>query len=71
MTDLQDYQQYQPTDEDKQAALLEARKLIYGKPFKDICQVFALMLLEQTKHTKEINDHRAARGFKLMPTFSK
>lgn len=50
-------------------AQADARALIRKYGMNNAIKIIALLAVENSRLTKEVNEHRAARGFEPLPTF--
>lgn len=69
MTTLTPYPRPELTDADKAQAAEDARKLIRRYGMNNAVRIIAELAAENVRLAKEVNEHRAARGFDPLPTF--
>ena len=63
----QTYQRQELTTEEKERLSKYISKFVFHKSRREIIFAMAALCAENAKLTKEVNDHRAARGFELLP----
>jgi ribosomal protein L31E len=64
-----DYNRPEATEEDIKAVATYGAKATNGKSVREIRNFILLILIENVRLTKEVNDHRAARGIAPLPTY--
>jgi hypothetical protein len=64
-----EYNSPELTDEDKKKAEADALKLVRKYGFANLPKMLAALCVENVRLTKEINEHRAARGIDPLETF--
>lgn len=66
---LKPYQRPELTPEEKELAAENAEKLIRKYGYTNLVKMLGMLALENARLVKEIQEHRAARGFEPLPTF--
>ena len=69
MTTLTPYPRPELTEADNAQAAADARTLIRKYGMNNAMKIIAALALENVRLAKEVNEHRAARGFEPLPTF--
>lgn len=69
MSDLIPYQRPELEEKDIIQARMDAASLIRKYGMSKVMQMLNALIVENVRLTKEIQDHRAARGFEPLPTF--
>ncbi len=68
-TPLQPYTRPELTEEERILAANDAQKLVRKYGMTNLGQMLGMLVLENTRLVKEIQEHRKARGFEPLPTF--
>jgi phosphopantetheine adenylyltransferase len=63
------YNRPELTDDDKKKAEADAMRLVKKYGFNNLPKMLAALCIENVRLTKEINEHRAARGIDPLETF--
>jgi len=66
---LQTYTQQEPSAEDVENCRRWAVKIVNSLNHKQVSGQIVTLMLANMKLTAEVNDHRQARGFELLPTY--
>jgi hypothetical protein len=69
MSDPKPYQRPELEEKDIIQARMDAAKLIRKYGMSKTMQMLNALIVENVRLTKEIQEHRAARGFESLPTF--
>ena len=64
-----EYTRPEKTDDMKYQAEQDAKKLIQKYGFGNFPRILALLVLENVMLTREVNDHRAARGIEQLQVY--
>lgn len=66
---MTEYERPNLTEEDLKQAREDAHKLIRKYGMGNLLAMLTMLVIENVKLTKEIQEHRAARGIAPLPTF--
>lgn len=61
------YDRLEPTPEDVNKFATTARRIVSQKTLIQVAAIMLELMKENARLTAEVNDHRAARGFELLP----
>ena len=64
-----EYERPELTEKEIDQAQTDARTLIHKYGMNNAIKIIALLCVENVRLTKEVNEHRAARGIDPLPTF--